>query len=455
MFDEPNLENILLICAEHKGRIVRDCQKLIREFQNGRQTLGRIANIHDHIERFRALDLDPRRAEEKAKEEAKAAKEAAEKMEALYEKLDALEEGELEDFAWEHISHDEAVEFQEQWTEKFEHLNWSDETEYTGIREAILTNRSVGFRWHAARALADRNEEGNRTVIENALEEVLDKASLEPGTDLTRELNMLLTESVIGLINLPEAASSILVFDKLLRHPNREVKGAVLRRVPTSEVFIGAMQSIVNERYGWQESAAQEWLDTNAPGLQIERPGSVHPDAWWDEDDKEWVIGEKDKDGVLQGIVKYWRPDGTLISEETLTDDKSYGPYTRYHETGEISRKGVRMNNRWTGKDTAFRASGSTTERAFPSQADARIHSIETYWKDGKHTYQIMRDSEGNQLDRSGDPIPTRPDSVPENAVFQTDEEIWEYGGYDNNSEKIGKWTYYNSGGELLREEEY
>ncbi len=49
MFDEPELEEILTVCSEHKGRVVRDCEKLIREFQNGREQLGRISNIRQTI----------------------------------------------------------------------------------------------------------------------------------------------------------------------------------------------------------------------------------------------------------------------------------------------------------------------------------------------------------------------------------------------------------------------
>lgn len=69
LFDEPELSQYLEICRKHPGRLVRDAAKLIDELRGGRKALGRIADWPALLEKFRAMDLDPRR---KAAREAEA-----------------------------------------------------------------------------------------------------------------------------------------------------------------------------------------------------------------------------------------------------------------------------------------------------------------------------------------------------------------------------------------------
>lgn len=108
LFDEPELEQYLAIGRAHAGRLARDAARLIDELRGGRKQLGKIADWPRLLERFRALDLDPRRAEDRQREAAgqrrheQAQKEAlAAELRALIEKQDAAG---VEAFCWGNLS---------------------------------------------------------------------------------------------------------------------------------------------------------------------------------------------------------------------------------------------------------------------------------------------------------------------------------------------------------------
>lgn len=72
LFDEPELAQYLEVSHKHPARLVRDAAKLIDELREGRKELGRISDWPALLEKFRALDLDPRRkAEREAEAEAR------------------------------------------------------------------------------------------------------------------------------------------------------------------------------------------------------------------------------------------------------------------------------------------------------------------------------------------------------------------------------------------------
>jgi hypothetical protein len=68
LFDEPELEQLLEAGRAHPGRLARDAAKLIDELRGGRTRLGKIGDWPRLLARFRALDLDPRRELERARE---------------------------------------------------------------------------------------------------------------------------------------------------------------------------------------------------------------------------------------------------------------------------------------------------------------------------------------------------------------------------------------------------
>jgi hypothetical protein len=70
------------IAGASANPVVRDMALLVKELQNGRRRLGSIADIHALREDFLKLDLDPDRAEERARDEAERERLAAEQKAA-------------------------------------------------------------------------------------------------------------------------------------------------------------------------------------------------------------------------------------------------------------------------------------------------------------------------------------------------------------------------------------
>ena len=103
LFGEPELARYLEIGRRHRAQLVRDATVLIDELRAGRKQLGAIADMPEHLAAFRALDLDPRRAEERGREaEERVAAETRAKVLANSE-LDAMEPSRWSELAWKWI----------------------------------------------------------------------------------------------------------------------------------------------------------------------------------------------------------------------------------------------------------------------------------------------------------------------------------------------------------------
>ncbi|HLL21674.1 MAG TPA: suppressor of fused domain protein, partial [Kofleriaceae bacterium] len=103
LFDEPELDRYLAIARRHAARLVRDAARLIDDLRNGRNELGTIEDWQAHLAAFRALDLDPRRADARnAEAEERARVDAARKLDALAD-LEAAAPARWADLAWRWI----------------------------------------------------------------------------------------------------------------------------------------------------------------------------------------------------------------------------------------------------------------------------------------------------------------------------------------------------------------
>lgn len=100
LFDEPELEHYLEIARRHAARLVRDAAGLIDELREGRNELGTITDVRAWLAAFRALDLDPRRADaRRAEAEERARLDASRRVEALAE-LDRTPHAQWRELAW-------------------------------------------------------------------------------------------------------------------------------------------------------------------------------------------------------------------------------------------------------------------------------------------------------------------------------------------------------------------
>jgi hypothetical protein len=104
LFDEPELEQVLAIGRGHVARLARDSARLIDELRAGRSQLGRIGDWGRLLERFRALDLDPRREAERAQEAARRQQAEEERRDALVARLLAATGEAAEAVLWEELS---------------------------------------------------------------------------------------------------------------------------------------------------------------------------------------------------------------------------------------------------------------------------------------------------------------------------------------------------------------
>lgn len=97
------------------------------------------------------------------------------------------------------------------------------------------------------------------------------------------------------------------------------------------------------------------------------KPEGVPEEAFWEAQDNEWAIGEKNADGNSIGEWKWWRTDGTLVCH-TIYEGEDGGnfSFTRYHEDGTPSMQGQYRNNLMDGETISTKSENPTTERFNP-----------------------------------------------------------------------------------------
>ncbi len=184
--------------------------------------------------------------------------------------------------------------------------------------------------------------------------------------------------------------------------------------------------------------------------------------AYWDASDNEWVLPERNAAGQFHGLVKWYRPDGTLCCATDHVDGKPHGVFTRYHENGEPSRTGRFVHGTLQGTNVFTRSTAKTTEN-FPSGLGKQIWRCEMDFVDGRMTEGRLYDREGRRVMEDGTPFPTeRPNGVAAAAHFRKpeghDEYRWVHGETRQEGDdwhRIGVWRYWTETGVLVREESY
>ncbi|MBW1807058.1 MAG: thiol reductase thioredoxin [Deltaproteobacteria bacterium] len=184
------------------------------------------------------------------------------------------------------------------------------------------------------------------------------------------------------------------------------------------------------------------------------RPESVPENAWWDENDQEWIQGEKNDQGALQGTVKYWRADGTLCNECEYVDGTPHGPFKRFHENGDISQEGQFENGKLHGTRTFFASDSETTENMPAGLSEKVFKAVMEYDLDSVVAGKLF-DRDGQRIKEDGSAFPEIPKDVPEDAQFSESSAQWYLGSFDENNERSGKWRFWSVTGEIQEETEY
>jgi antitoxin component YwqK of YwqJK toxin-antitoxin module len=194
-----------------------------------------------------------------------------------------------------------------------------------------------------------------------------------------------------------------------------------------------------------------------------ERPSSVPEEAYWDEGDNEWCLHETDDAGEKHGLVKWWRPDGTLCCATEFVHGTPHGSFKRFHENGEVSREGAFEDGKLHGTNAFVRSTGETTEN-FPRGLGEKVKRAEMDYVHGSVVAARAYDADGNQCMEDGEPFPeTRPDGVPQDAHFRKREQDGEYRWVvgavvdhdDGTISRTGTWRWWSPNGVLVSEEPY
>lgn len=196
--------------------------------------------------------------------------------------------------------------------------------------------------------------------------------------------------------------------------------------------------------------------------MNTDKPQGVPDQAFWSSSDSEWILADRNESGDYVGLVKYYRPDGTLCCATEFVDGTPHGKFERFHQNGETSREGAFVDGTLHGPNTYFRSTARTTE-TFPPGLGETVWRCEMDYEDGQIVDGRLFDRHGRRLMEDGCPFPeTRPESVSAGAHFRkiaNRQHRWVHGSVrdqgDGTSVRVGTWKYWTSDGVLVREENY
>jgi antitoxin component YwqK of YwqJK toxin-antitoxin module len=183
------------------------------------------------------------------------------------------------------------------------------------------------------------------------------------------------------------------------------------------------------------------------------RPQSVPAEAWWSEQDKEWILGPRDAQGRLHGKVRYWRPDGTLCCICDLVAGKPHGSSVRFHESGEEAQTCTFVDGAIHGTRTWYATDQPTTEGMHANGVSRKVRRLEMDYEHGEFLATRFFDGDGNPLCRDGSPLPPRPANVDPNAMFH--EGRWVSGRWNEKGQRTGMLRHHTRDGVLLEETEW
>ncbi|NOK32843.1 thiol reductase thioredoxin [Corallococcus exercitus] len=187
-----------------------------------------------------------------------------------------------------------------------------------------------------------------------------------------------------------------------------------------------------------------------------QRPSSVPEGATWDDGDKEWSFGPKDVTGRPHGTWRYWRADGTLCNECIMKQGTPHGPFKRFHEDGAVSQEGAFEKGQLHGPRTWLASEHFTTERMHEGGVSERVRKTVMHYEHGTVRQVLHFDGKGQRVVPStGEPYPTRPAHLPEDAELREDLNQWARVTLNADAERHGLTRFWDLQGQLLWEAEF
>ena len=194
-----------------------------------------------------------------------------------------------------------------------------------------------------------------------------------------------------------------------------------------------------------REKLLARTYDALTLGLGKKRPKSVPKDATFNRTERHWELEPRDGRRRAHGVVTFYRVDGTLAATATYHHGTLHGPYTRFHESGEIAVRGSYARGRDVGTTTYLRSKKPTSELAFDDIHEA-IVKIECDYVRGCLRTTRWFDKADRLVTPDGDRWPPRPAHVPLEACFNGGEG-WVDGGCDEQLARHGIWRFWDRRG--------
>ncbi|MEZ4403651.1 MAG: hypothetical protein R3B06_26745 [Kofleriaceae bacterium] len=182
------------------------------------------------------------------------------------------------------------------------------------------------------------------------------------------------------------------------------------------------------------------------------RAGNIPSEAIWVEERQEFRVSAL-VDGLADGEVRWFRPDGTLAGVSVYRAGKGHGPYERFHQTGEWSQRGQQRDGNRDGICAWRRATGPTTEGTLPPSFPDTVREARTLYDRGLPAPNLYYDADGVEVTMAGEPVPPRPAGIDERAAPSDDGKWWFGWGAQDPKTREGSWRWWSLDGVLLHEQ--
>lgn len=185
------------------------------------------------------------------------------------------------------------------------------------------------------------------------------------------------------------------------------------------------------------------------------RAPTIPAEAVWVEERQEFRTSTRLVDGLADGEVRWFRPDGTLAGASLYTAGKVDGPYERFHQNGEWAQRGQMRAGDRVGLCCWRRSTAATTESSIPPSIPEHVREARVFYEDGLPGPSRYYGADGVELRPNGEPLAPRPATVDERAGVN-DEGVWFFGwGAQDPATRRGTWRWWATDGVLVRTEEY
>jgi antitoxin component YwqK of YwqJK toxin-antitoxin module len=191
------------------------------------------------------------------------------------------------------------------------------------------------------------------------------------------------------------------------------------------------------------------------PGSTPERPAAVPPDAVFNRESWQWERAELDAEGRRAGILRAWRRDGALTSEQTYRAGVPHGPFRRFHPDGTLAREGAFVDGAPHGTVIAYASDAPGAEPLRPCCVPPGAWRMQIDFSNGLENENRFFDRAGLEILPNGLPVPPRPASLPADARYDWSDEHWIVSQCSARGEAEGVWRRWSKDGVLREHQEF